>query len=283
MTHRLLLFALLWAPLLANSAESDAKHCLWRLQGKTNTVHILGSVHVLRATDYPLPEPMNTAFAESDVLVLEIDIADSANPENLKGMLLPKGKTLKDVLSKKTYRMLNKRCREAGLPIANFAKFKPFLALEALMMGELVKLGYNPMQGLDMHFYQKARKAKMRVAALETVAFQISMMDKLGSDSVLRQGLRELDVLEAEMSRMIDAWKAGDLEVLAELIGEMSKGDSSIHEALFLKRNRDWIGKIKPMLESVEDHIIIVGAGHLVGEGSVIDLLEKAGYSLQRL
>ncbi|MFT5127346.1 MAG: hypothetical protein ACI8W8_000949, partial [Rhodothermales bacterium] len=78
-------------------------------------------------------------------------------------------------------------------------------------------------------------------------------------------------------------WKAGDLEVLAELIGEMSKGDSSIHEALFLKRNRDWIGKIKPMLESEEDHLIVVGAGHLVGEGSVIDLLEKAGYTLQRL
>ena len=283
MTPRLLLFALLWAPFFANSAEREAQHCLWRLKGKTNIVHILGSVHVLRADDYPLPAAMTKAFDDSEVLVLEIDIADSANPAHLRAMMLPRGKTLKDVLSKKTYRILDKRCREAGIPVAKFAGFKPFLAVETLMMGELIKLGYNPMQGLDMHLYQKAKNENKRVGALETVAFQLSMMDELSSDSLVRQALRELDVLEAEMARMIDAWKSGNIDELAGLITEMSKGDNEIHEALFLKRNRNWIDKITPMLESEEDHLIVVGAGHLVGEGSVIDLLEKAGYSLQRL
>jgi uncharacterized protein YbaP (TraB family) len=284
MIQRLLLIALLWAPFLANSAENDARrHCLWRLKGETNTIHILGSVHVLRKSDYPLPEKMNAVFESAEVLVLEIDIAESANPANLKKMMLPKGKTLKNVLSKKTYRMLDKRFHEAGLPIANFAPFKPWMALETLMMSELTKLGFSPMDGLDMYFYRKALKAKKETGALESLDFQISMMDKLGSDKMVRQALRELDIMEVEMKRMVDAWKSGDLDVLAELIGEMSKGDKKIHEALFLSRNRDWVEKIQPMLESDKDYLIVVGAGHLVGEGSVIDLLEKAGHTLERL
>ena len=283
MIPRLFLTAFLLLPLFANSAESEQKsHCLWRLKGESNTIYLLGSIHVLRKSDYPLPDKMNAAFADADVLVLEIDIAQAGNAAAMRSMMLPAGKTLKDVLSKKTYRMLAKRFREAKLPLQGVEKFKAWIAVETLMMTELMKLGYKPTHGLDLHFFQRAKKAGMETGSLETVEVQMALMEKLGSDKLVRQALRELDIMESELEAMIRAWKAGDLEALAQSIGEM-KDDADIYDAVFSKRNEAWVKQIIPMMKQQQDYLIVVGAGHLVGEGNVIELLEAAGHSLERL
>lgn len=41
--------------------------------------------------------------------------------------------------------------------------------------------------------------------------------------------------------------------------------------------------QIEALLRGGERAMVIVGLAHLVGEGSVVDLLEKRGYTVQRL
>jgi len=49
---------------LAATVRADtALHALWELHGKHNTVYILGSIHVLRPTDYPLAPPFSVHTA----------------------------------------------------------------------------------------------------------------------------------------------------------------------------------------------------------------------------
>src|ERR1043165_5396494 len=103
-----LLFALAaptWAKDATNAA--GAKHCAWKVQGEKCSVYLLGSVHVLKAENYPLPAVFENAFSNASVVVLETDIGGMMKPETQMGLmtkaLLPEGQSLKDLLSEKTY------------------------------------------------------------------------------------------------------------------------------------------------------------------------------------
>src|SRR5690242_10597133 len=57
-----------------------SRHCLWKVQGKTNVVYLLGSVHVLKETNYPLAAPIEQAFTNSQIAVFEADIGAMNDP-----------------------------------------------------------------------------------------------------------------------------------------------------------------------------------------------------------
>ena len=66
----LLLLATL-LPLTQVSAQSS----VWVATSGEEKVYLGGTVHLLRPTDYPLPAPFETAYAASDKLYFETDIA----------------------------------------------------------------------------------------------------------------------------------------------------------------------------------------------------------------
>ena len=55
---------------------STKKNFLWKVQSKTNTVYLLGSIHYLKKEAYPLNEKIEKAFDQSDILVVEANIND---------------------------------------------------------------------------------------------------------------------------------------------------------------------------------------------------------------
>ena len=78
--------------------------------------------------------------------------------------------------------------------------------------------------------------------------------------------------------------KNGTPDELGELfLMEMSGFEEAFLERLIYARNRDWIAPIKGMLASNEENLVIVGAAHLIGGDSVLDLLQAAGYSIERI
>ena len=48
---------------------------LWELEGRTNRIHLLGSIHFLRASDYPLPDKITQVFNAADIVVFELDLS----------------------------------------------------------------------------------------------------------------------------------------------------------------------------------------------------------------
>jgi uncharacterized protein YbaP (TraB family) len=59
---------------IASSADSG-HHTLWTVKGKTHTVYLLGSVHLLKP-DEQLPQVMDAAYRDAEKLVMEIDMDD---------------------------------------------------------------------------------------------------------------------------------------------------------------------------------------------------------------
>ena len=53
-----------------------------------------------------------------------------------------------------------------------------------------------------------------------------------------------------------------------------------IVECLTENRNRAWVPQLVDLLDDDDDYLVVVGALHLVGRNSVIDLLEQRGYEV---
>ncbi len=124
-----------------------AKSCLWKVTAGNGTLYLQGSVHVLKADNYPLAPAVEQAYNNSTALVLEVDIKEMTTPETqqmiMEKAMLPGGGTLQEALDEETYRKLCAACTQAGLPMAALAKFKPWFATTTLTLLQLQKMGFD--------------------------------------------------------------------------------------------------------------------------------------------
>jgi len=280
-----LLAAALCCCALATAARADSsRHSLWELHGKHNTVYLMGSIHVLRASDYPLAAEVESAYSSSKVLLMEINLDEldsgQAQSEMLASALLPDGKTLPQVLGPARYARAASLARDVGLELSSFDQFAPWFAAEAITQIQLSQLGFDPGAGIEMHFLERARTDGKPVGGLETVHDQIAIFQGLSMDAqaeYLIASLEQAHDLPKEVNDMVHAWQRGDSKWFESEVNTDIGRDPKLYQSLLVARNRKWIARIEALLNDDENYLIIVGTGHLVGRDSVLDLLKKDG------
>jgi uncharacterized protein YbaP (TraB family) len=267
------------------AARADgALHSLWELHGKHNTVYLLGSIHVLRLSDYPLAPVVLEAYSNAKSVIMEVNLEEitsaEVQSEMLTSAILPDGKTLPDVLGQQRYGRAGALAHEVGIELSTFDGFAPWFAAEAISQLQLTQLGFQPEAGVEMYFMERARSDGKSVAGLETVHDQISLFQNMPLDTqaeYLISSLEQAHDLPKEVASMVQAWQRGDTEWFAnEMRSELGR-DPKLYESVLASRNRKWIPKIEALLNDDKNYLVIVGTGHLVGQGSVIDLLKKDG------
>src|ERR1700675_3930164 len=165
---------------LCVTAHPDrALHSLWELHGKHNTVYLLGSIHVLRPSDYPLDPAVLEAYGNAKSVLMEVNMEELSSAqvqaEMLASAILPDGKTLLDVLGQQRYGRAAALAHEVGVELSLFDQFAPWFAAEAISQLQLTQLGFQPESGVEMYFMERARTDGKSVAGLETVHDQIAL------------------------------------------------------------------------------------------------------------
>ena len=288
------LFVVFWLvqPLAAQDANksSASRHCLWKVQGTNATVYLLGSFHLLKADDWPLAAPLESAFTNSPIAVFETDMAKMEQGETQMKLLtksqLPAGETLKDQLSAETYEKFLEYVKKLGLPEVMFNRFKPSMAAITLAMLEIQKLGFDPARGVDKHFFERARKDSKEIVGLETVDFQIGLVTEFSKEEgelVMKSTLGDIETMEKSFAELLQAWKTGDTSAIEKLMNESLREAPAIAKRLLTDRNRNWLPKIRELLRGDKNAVVIVGAGHLVGREGVVELLQKEGLKVTQL
>jgi uncharacterized protein len=278
--------ALLGVVLPAGLAAADP--AAWRVGGRDGgEVTLLGSMHVLRPSDYPLPPAIDAFVQRADSVVMEIDLDDidpaSQQRTVLQASMLPQGTVLQDVVDADVYRLLEQRMTELGVDLARLERFEPwFLAITVLDLG-MRKIGFQAERGVEQYVLGLAQAAGKEVAGLETVEFQIGLFDALPPEqqqAMLEQTLAELDEGVTVLGEMVAAWRDGELESLsAELLDEFDEFPG-LYERLVTNRNSDWVPQLEQMLAGNRRHLVVVGALHLVGPDSVIEQLRSRGHDV---
>jgi uncharacterized protein len=279
------ILALACLAILCGSVRADGGvHALWEIHGKHNTIYLLGSIHVLRPSDYPLAPELLDAYTHVQSIYMEVNLQDidaqSMQAELLASAMLRDGRTLPGILGKQRYDHAAALAHDVGVDLSNFDQFAPWFAAEAISQLQLMQLGFQPQSGVEMYFLQRAKSDAKSVAGLETVHDQIALFDALPMDAqaeYLLSSLEEAHDLPKEVDSMVKAWNRGDtLWFERQLKSEFGR-DPSLYQSVLVARNRKWIPKIEALLKEDKNYLIIVGTGHLVGAGSVIDLLKKDG------
>lgn len=282
--------ALSIAILCFSSLAVSAKSMLWEVSSKTATIYLQGSIHVLKAEHYPLAPEIEAAYKKSQVVGFEVDIAEMNSPSTQmlvmqKGMLA-NGETLSKQLSPRTLKTATKKASEMGLSFMMFERFKPWMFNMTLTMMKYQQLGFNQKHGVDQYFYSKAKKDGKQTIALETLEYQLSVFDELSkenADEFTLQTMQELDKLESAMNTMITSWKTGNADVMNNTIIRELHKFPDVYNALFVKRNNNWVKKINRYLQRKQTCMFVVGSGHLVGKDSVVAKLKQLGYKVKQL
>ncbi|MGE3178181.1 MAG: TraB/GumN family protein [Vicinamibacterales bacterium] len=276
--------------LLAVAAHGQTRSFVWAVSAESGpTVYLTGSVHLLSRDYYPLSPSIESAFAASDLLVEELDLAEMLAPDaqllTLTRGLLPAGQTLEAVVSPPTFDLVSTRVRALGLPLEPLKRFKPWALALTLLAMEWQKAGFEPELGLDRHLYDRARAAGKAVRGLETAAFQVSRFDELTmaeQDRLLAQSLKDVETETAQVSQLADAWKAGDADTIERILLRETQADRRLYERLVVERNQAWLPQIEALFARRTSSMVVVGAAHLVGPDGLLKALASKGYRLQQ-
>lgn len=288
--HLLTLGGLTLLFLSLSRAEETKMAPIWKISDDDSTVYLAGSVHLLREEDMPVPPAFDRVYNEVEELVFEIDMAVMANPAmgaRIRELgSLPNGVSLSEKLKPATMERLRHYLELVKMGRSDFDRFTPGMVY--MMMGsiEATRHGARPELGLETLYYLKCIEDGKPSRGLETVEYQMSRFSSFGDgvlEKLINEALDEVEEGAEALDSLISAWRSGEAEELEELIVEQTDSDPRIREVLLIERNRNWIPEIEKHLASDRDVMFLVGAAHLVGEDSVVDLLEEKGYEVLQL
>ncbi len=259
------------------------------VRGEKGTVHLLGSIHLLKREMFPLDRRIEEAFDRSGVLAVETNVRDGSGEERqrrlLQRSLYPGDDTIENHISKETLDMLRRRFPDLSLDRAG--RFKPWALAMTISVLEYRKLGLDYDYGVDVYFLDKAGNGK-QIRELERPDTVIAMLDGFSDeyqDLFLRYTLEELDTVGEQTERIIRAWAGGDAATMEEILLENvheHPGLMPVFDALFSQRNGNMAAKIEEYLKEGGEFFVVVGAGHLVGEKGIVELLRKRGFSVEQ-
>ena len=274
--------------LCAVSVSAQAEPAAWRVTGEdTGELLLLGSVHYLRQEDYPLPSNIDELYQQADTLVMELDLddLDTLSVENLfvEAGTLPPGSSLQTVLTPAVYELAETRSAEFGLDLAFATRLEPWLVAITLMDLGMNALGFNASRGLEQHLLRRATSDGKQVLGLETLEDQIHVFDQLSikeQEALLLQTLNEIDSADDAMDELLNAWRDGRVNALANELTANFEDFPILYRHLVIDRNERWLNPLRQLLETGERYLVVVGALHLVGDDSVIELLQHQGLSV---
>lgn len=278
---------------LTSGLAADRPALLWRLSAAnapTANVYIAGSIHVLKPT-LQAPPSYTQALAESDTLVFEID-ETLLSAEQMQSLIqrygnLPNEQTLAELMSAADYANIIEYTSRLGVPEALISRMNPAMLLLQVGVLEYISMGYLPQHGVESVF--RAKKGTRNLIALETMEQQLAAATALPlrlQTELLLETIAAIDTANLEISELVGAWLAGDAQHLDALFNgnaDASPAAKQWMDDLLAKRNIGMAAGVIELLQSTEDHFVLVGAAHLVGENSVIALLEQQGVTATRL
>ncbi len=256
-----------------------SKNFMWEVKSNSTTIYLLGSIHVGKSGTFPLNNVIENAFTNSSNLVVEVDI-DSINPMSLmKYMVYSDSNTLQSNLKPEVYIKLVKLFDEIGLPELLYTKLKPWAAIMMAQQFSMKESGVSAENGIDKYFIDKARGNK-KIISLETAEYQMSILEEFDkvSNEFVEYSLKDFKNENDQIDNMFKAWKNGNESEIEKIINEEENdfpSYKSIMEKLLYNRNINMTSKIGDWLKGNETYFVVVGAGHLVGNRGIVNLLRK--------
>jgi len=293
---------LIAAALIAGFACNTQAQILYRIFGKglESPSYIVGTYHLAPSSFADSIPGMKTAIEGTQQVCGELDMMDAFKPENaarlMKAQMLPEGVTLSSLFTAEQLERLNALLLEVmGTNLkdeafaAQMEKMSPVALSTTLTLTAYIKQtpSFNPMELIDNYFQTLAMQSGKSIKGFETVDFQMEVLygaplEKQANDLICL--VDHFDDANEMANLVTTAYFTQNLQQIDEVLDEESETECGTseeeEETLIYNRNRNWVDMMPEMMVE-KPTLFVVGAAHLCGEKGVLNLLEKAGYTIE--
>lgn len=284
---RLCLSALL---VLALGAQSAGALPLWELSNTRSHIMVLGSIHFLRAADYPLDPAIEAALHDADIILMELDMDDLDPADSARTVATlardPEGRDLARLLGPEAWHKASADAGRLGLDLKPLLPYEPWYAAVVVTQMRLAQVGLDASLGVEATLVADARRKHKEIRGLETLQDQLAALDGLSPAAqrvFLQATIDEAADVQDMANGLIAAWKVGDATALgADLLDGIRKQPEA-YQALIVRRNVNFARRIAQLRDDRRHYLVVVGALHLVGPDSVLALLARDGIAARQV
>ncbi|MCR5874019.1 TraB/GumN family protein [Phenylobacterium sp. J426] len=279
------------ALVLASSAPAAAQPPkgppVWVVKDADSEMVLFGSVHVLPPGMAWKPPALAAALRHADDLWFELPPGPAAEQESarLAGErgVLPPGQSLFTRLPPADSARLVRVAEAYGVDKAMLDRLEPWLAELALAGAAFRRSGAGLENGVEKAV-EAAAPATARRRAFETPGEQLAIFDEapeVEQIASLRETLREMEEDPQAFDKLVAAWAAGDIATIdREALQPLRRASPLLFRRLVDDRNARWVRTLDTRLKGQGRTVVVVGMGHLIGEGGVPARLRALGYSV---
>ncbi|MGN0622911.1 MAG: TraB/GumN family protein [Oscillospiraceae bacterium] len=290
--------------------QSDITPLMWEVVSPDGTkVTMMGSMHALKDEAYPLPDRVMNAYESADILAVECDITTVSSNfavqlKQLRNMYYKDGTTIKDHLPEEVYNGVKEFVEACGMNIEGFETFQLWALSSNMELLAARQSSINSNNGIDQYLLDEAHEDGKEIYEVESVEFQCDLLMNLPEETyqaILSSYSAETkDDMVQELEDTYEAWAEGDYDFFADS-NDMEQAIKEAEEAgtpltedeiemltdynqqLLYNRNITMKNAVETLLDGDKDVFYVVGLAHFAGDGGIIDLLEKDGYTVTQI
>ena len=264
----------------------DNNTLLWQVSGKnlSKPSYLFGTFHLLCKDDIHISNNLIDAFKSTTEIYMELDMDDpSTMLSGLLFMNMKEGKKLKDLYSPAQYKKIETYFSDTlHMPLMMLQGVKPYFLI-AMLYPKMMPC--KTASGVEEVLLALAKENKKEIKGLETMQFQASVFDSIPYEWQAKELLKNIDsfaMYKNEFDTMVNEYKNQHLSAMEKLLLKSEFGSDKFNDLLLVNRNKNWVSQLK-LIMAKESVFVAVGAGHLVGEKGLINLLRKEGYTVEPL
>lgn len=246
-------------------APAEPGPALWVVQDSDTTIFLFGTFHALDSQANWFNRSVRAAFNASDELMLETLVPE--DPAELHAVLV------RNALSREP---------RVGEPVVSVGRAPAFVASAGQAMSAGRAIGMSVDNGADAVLRRAANAIGKPVGGLESFEFQLRMFGSLPAPPA-RASARHAGGLGNFLGDMQSAWKRGDNDGFAAILGNVRAQSPQAYRTLFADRNASWAGWIANRMQQPGTVFVAVGTGHLIGPDSVQRQLAARGIGSARI
>ena len=267
-----------------------AKPAMWQVYDRDTNIYLFGTVHLLPPGTQWRTAKFDKAANDSHSLVVET-IIDETNPQAFAAELarLSIRQGLPPIVSRvapEKQAALRAVIAKSGIPEAALNNMETWAAAFALLQLQFKELGVSGNDGVELNLRKAFTQAGKPIEQLETNAQQLGFFDTLpeaAQRELLEGAIESPAAAKQQFDAMLGAWMSGDVDAIARTFNTELARSPELREALLRRRNANWSYWLASRMARPGTVLVAVGAGHLAGDDSVVEMLKKRGYKVRRV
>ena len=257
---------------------------LWQIRAENgNYAHVFATMHSQDRLVTSIPPAVRLALVKSSKLVMEVLLDQYANDVFNQAIYFSDEKDLKNLINNEIFSWLENNISDYGIPKENLRRLKPWAVFT--LVGRP-----KPVRALtqDITLMRIAESANINITSLESMSELVSVLDGISMPDqiiILEDTVCNHREIIRQTRDLVNMYVNRDLAGIV-LQNEQPHSDEAVFERymqqIVYDRNTRMLEKIERMMQ--QDNIFIaVGASHLPGGRGLLKMLEKRGYTINRV